>query len=182
MRGAGPGMKSSPILPLCSLWLKPILNPGWAIMNFLFVSFVMILIDPLASRWVLIRPMNGHLDRAIKDDGAGEWFPGFGRTVESDGAAVRCVPGNPSRALCQGETPKSKPHRPDIPVRGDKPLRPHRLRVQRRQAPQPVLTEFKVLSGFVMRQFPCVIQWFPWEGLTGFTKNRDGRLAMRDSQ
>ena len=185
MRGAGPGMKSSPIPPLCSLcslWLKPILNPGWAIMNILFVSFVMILIDPLARRWVLIRPMNGHLDRAIKDDGAGEMFPGRGRAVEIDGAAGRCVSGNPSRAGCQGDAPKSKLHGPGLPGRSDKPLRSLRLRVRRRHAARPVWAQIKALAGFAVRQFPRGIPWRSREGLTGFTINDVGRFDRSDGQ
>ena len=140
----------------------------------------MIPIDPLANRRVLLRSMDGHLDRAISSDEAGELFPGCGRIVEGDGVAGRCVSGKPGRIWHQGDAPRSKFRRPGLPGRGDKPLRPLRPRLQRRPALRQMLTHIKAASGFAMRQIPCVTRWFAREGLTGFTKKHDMRLAMRD--
>lgn len=78
--------------------------------------------------------------------------------------------------------PMTRLHRPALPGRGDKPLRSLRLRVQPYHPPRLILTQRKAPPGFAMRPFPCVTHWFPRKGLTGFTKNDDGRLVMRDAQ
>ena len=136
------------------------------------------LVDHVNRRAVFSVCMNPHRGRAINSDGERDFFPGCGRTVGNNRVAGPCAPGVPGRTRRRADALESTFHHPSLPGRGDKPLRPLWLRVQRRHAPLPILTHSKTSSGFATRQFSCATHWLSREGLTGITKSLDMRYAQ----